>query len=249
MTEEMNDPTVDDQRFLDRLVDGELPDHEVRSLLLAFDEQPSNWRRLAMAFLEAQAWGRECGSLREPCTPSHLITAESKPSVRQHLRHSQVTYVAACALIMAFSVGAFGAGDYLHRWMRPPALAPQFAAPSHSTPAVSTPLRPNAADRPSVLAESESANEPTSVTFYVGDQPDGPHQVQLPLVELDEDGERWLRREEMAPRGMREVLRRLGHEVGAAERFVEPIRLNDGRRVLVPMEQWEIVPISQRSYQ
>ena len=46
----------EDDRLVDRLVDGELPDAERRDLLLRFEREPDGWRRCALAFLEAQNW-------------------------------------------------------------------------------------------------------------------------------------------------------------------------------------------------
>jgi hypothetical protein len=45
-----------ENRLIDRLVDGELPEAERRELLLLFDTEPDGWRRCALAFLEAQTW-------------------------------------------------------------------------------------------------------------------------------------------------------------------------------------------------
>lgn len=45
-----------DDRLIDRLVDGEMPEAERRELLLRFENQPDGWRRCALAFLEVQAW-------------------------------------------------------------------------------------------------------------------------------------------------------------------------------------------------
>ena len=48
-----------DQRTLDRLVDGELTASEYDELLRKLETAPAGWRRCALAFLEAQAWGGE----------------------------------------------------------------------------------------------------------------------------------------------------------------------------------------------
>ena len=55
---------ADDARF-DRLVDGELSPEEYRRMLASLDDEPGGWRRCAMAFLEAQAWGQEVRGLRD----------------------------------------------------------------------------------------------------------------------------------------------------------------------------------------
>ena len=41
---------------LDRLVSGDLPEPDRRSLLAWLDEEPTRWRVCALAFLEAQVW-------------------------------------------------------------------------------------------------------------------------------------------------------------------------------------------------
>ncbi len=46
----------EEERLLDRLVDGELPERERRELLLRLEKVPDGWRRCALAFLEAQTW-------------------------------------------------------------------------------------------------------------------------------------------------------------------------------------------------
>src|SRR5260370_21580495 len=48
----------EEERLLDRLVDGELPERERRELLLRLEKVPDGWRRCALAFLEAQTWGQ-----------------------------------------------------------------------------------------------------------------------------------------------------------------------------------------------
>src|SRR5713101_874206 len=55
-----------DNRLLDRLVDGELPDAERRDLLLKFEKEPDAWRRCALAFLEAQTLRQALASVAEP---------------------------------------------------------------------------------------------------------------------------------------------------------------------------------------
>ena len=46
----------DDERILDKLVDGELTEADRKVLLSALDDEPGAWRRCALAFLEAQTW-------------------------------------------------------------------------------------------------------------------------------------------------------------------------------------------------
>src|SRR5262245_4087716 len=57
--------TPADELSFDRLVDGELSPAEYRDLLAGLDAAPEGWKRLALAFLEAQALGCELGKVRE----------------------------------------------------------------------------------------------------------------------------------------------------------------------------------------
>ena len=50
---------TNDNEIFDRLVDGELTADERRALLASLDSRPDGWRRCALAFLEAQAWGSD----------------------------------------------------------------------------------------------------------------------------------------------------------------------------------------------
>ena len=62
-----------DQRWIDRLVDDELTKEDRRALLCLVESHPEGWRRVATAFLEAQAWrevGVELASERIAPTPA-----------------------------------------------------------------------------------------------------------------------------------------------------------------------------------
>lgn len=50
------------------------------------------------------------------------------------------------------------------------------------------------------------------------------------------------------PDEVRRAFERLGHEVAQERRYV-PYRLNDGRRVVVPVDDVEVRPLENRSYQ
>lgn len=66
---------------LDRLVDGELTPDEYRALLQTIEMHPDGWRRCALAFLEAQAWGQELTGLRNIQTaPSNAHATANAPT-------------------------------------------------------------------------------------------------------------------------------------------------------------------------
>jgi hypothetical protein len=77
----------------------------------------------------------------------------------------------------------------------------------------------------------------------------GADEIQLPVMpgnELDGD---WLRTQPAAmPDEVRQALERMGHHVEQRRQLV-PYRLDDGRRVLVPVDQVEVRPARSRSYQ
>lgn len=54
-----------DDLILDRLVDNELSDQEYREVLRLVEEKPDGWRKLAVAFLESQAFENEMSCLHE----------------------------------------------------------------------------------------------------------------------------------------------------------------------------------------
>jgi hypothetical protein len=74
-------------------------------------------------------------------------------------------------------------------------------------------------------------------------------EIRLPVVEAGRlDGD-WLRMQPAAvPDEVRRAFERLGHEVEQQRRLV-PYRLEDGRRVVVPIDQVEVRPVENRSYQ
>lgn len=71
-----------DQRALDRLVDGELDAEARRELLLSLDARPDGWRRCALAFLEAQSWGRTMKGLVETGDNAESGTVDESESGR-----------------------------------------------------------------------------------------------------------------------------------------------------------------------
>lgn len=69
---------IDDMMF-DRLVDNEMTEKERRDLLLLLDSEPDGWRRLALAFLEAQMW-QEAMELPMPAVEEGPAVPATSPS-------------------------------------------------------------------------------------------------------------------------------------------------------------------------
>ena len=142
----MNLPmTNQDDRLLDLLVDGELPDAERRDLLLRFEREPDGWRRCALAFLEVHTWREALSPL---AGPAQKRQEPSSPPVRVgrnrvRLPSLRLTGLAA-AFLLVFALGwAFRARmarldpgtPTLPRPQESAVLLPASPAPSASAPA------------------------------------------------------------------------------------------------------------------
>ena len=102
-----------DDRQIDRLVDGELAESEVRELLSRLDGDPHGWRRCAVAFLEAQAWRRElrlaadepaAGVMTTPGMAGRHTLGGRRASGMQKIA------IVAVGLLIAFGTGWFMRG-------------------------------------------------------------------------------------------------------------------------------------------
>src|SRR5262245_26067234 len=100
----------DDLQQLDRLVDGELSEPERRELLSRFDREPDGWRRLALAFLEAQSWqesarDRDAADSKSPV----MLKPTAPPSfhARQKSKLSRLgaPLAMAASFLVAFTLG------------------------------------------------------------------------------------------------------------------------------------------------
>src|SRR5688572_17851334 len=100
----MNDNSLmmTDDALFDRLVDGELSNDERRNLLQRLERAPEGWRRCALAFLEAQEWGRELRGVAH--------TAETLPQFDLASRAvgarpwSQSGWAALCMVAASFAI-------------------------------------------------------------------------------------------------------------------------------------------------
>ena len=107
----MNDHDWTTDTRLDRLVDGELGPEEYREFLQALEREPDGWRRTAMAFLEAQAFGQDLAALRhEIDVPEKIETATTAQSAR-HQGVAGLFLAMAASFLVAFGLGAWWRSD------------------------------------------------------------------------------------------------------------------------------------------
>jgi hypothetical protein len=219
--------------LLDRLVDGELTRSERRQLLESFDIRPEGWRRCALAFLEAQSWREEMGQVARDLGSE---TKESKPSASPVPPSQKVRWAAGATwLVMAASLLlAFGLG-----WMQ--------RDRGHSVTGGSlNPGRQIAGGTLRSKPTSPSGASPgDAITFFVND---GSHMqpVRVPLVDANTlDKQLGVQFQTGVPDEVRNQLQNNGYQVQSKRQYA-PLWLENGRPMILPVEDTNIVPVSNK---
>lgn len=76
----MQNESIIDPDELQRLIDGELPANEVRSLLEKAEQDPSQWRTIGCAFVEDQLFQKQFESLTKDIDPKMLEPVKTTPT-------------------------------------------------------------------------------------------------------------------------------------------------------------------------
>ncbi len=240
-----------DERLFDLLVDGELSTEEQRELFARLDARPEGWRRCALAFVEAQAWRsdlRPVTAVRaeaQPPSPAALPIEptgmakpdEVSPSPAPFTRAIRLPSWTQAALTLAASVlCAFFLGLEARRhW--PVAAVPKTIAVVPDVPRVAE--KAPSADHPATLV---SQNELVGA-LTLGRTPQ--ESVEVPVFRGPEY-EQWVRDQPSAiPEDIRRAMEASGHHVEVERRFV-PLTLEDGRQVIVSVEDVEVRPANNR---
>lgn len=232
-------PLEDDSCF-DRLVDGELPAEEYRRLLASLDDEPGLWRRCGLAFLEAQALGQEFSAARREL--DRPAVGKKADPTGPRFRVGTLCLAMAASFLLALGLGAFSRG-----WTLP---AGWFAAPTRAIVKQQPSHRPTVEKvGPELVQDDYSGGGPMGKLTLVVDSGQGSkgQQIELPVYDSQE-AQRWLSQERSAlPADVRQALERMGHRVEQHQQLM-PVDLQDGRQVVVPVEQYRIVPVSRRPY-
>lgn len=227
-------PPSDDEA-VDLLVDGELDEAQRRGLLSRLDERPEGWRRLALAFLEAQCWKREMPALvRAARQPAPC----AGPPPRRRWPEGRV----ATALAMGASfLLALGLGTLLRDLALPRVDGPVSGplAENGKAPAPPAGLEDRALAGRTGPEQAESPWE--FVTLGAGEGPDGSRRaVRVPVRPRPSLDEEWLGSFPPAmPEEVQRALRRAGSEVRQSREYL-PIWTEDGRHVVVPVDQVDV---------
>jgi hypothetical protein len=254
-------PQVDDGA-IDLLVDGELSGPEYRKLLASLDHTPGAWRACAMAFLEAQAWKRDLGSVAEEAAevrtapPAVAASAPSppRPPARSLWRRAGVVAAMAASFLATLTIGLAIRGTH-----RVPGLTPnptEIAGSATSDPASSqlaniAPL-PIGAD-PGNARRPDPSNPSHASTWQVvrvappGRSQDGP-AVELPARPTSHFDPATIAASPPLPPEARNALRRGGYEVRERDHLV-PVPSGDGGRLVFPVQEVELRYVGNGAYQ
>jgi|GEM_PF-2109744 hypothetical protein len=204
---------------IDRLVSGDLPESDRRSLLAWLDEVPSRWRACALAFLEAQTWEQATALAEETLTqegkaPAEPLVQRSRVRGQDDKSNARIAWTHWLALA-AIVLVAFGAGAVsVWSWLPGSANAPRFAQPPAPPEAQSSgPLLATVSVRtnldPRLMAQLKLPVEPSA----------DPLAGASPISDYD-----------------RKLWERQGYEVVEERRYL-PAKLPDGRPVMVPVNR------------
>jgi hypothetical protein len=232
-----NDSLHDDALF-DRLVDGELTGEERRRLLESLDTRPEGWRRCALAFLEAQSWREELGQVARAAHPLH--DASEKPTELPSTASQPKTNRWVAAQLLAIAAGlviAFGLGWMQHGRGIPVADSTantgEQIADANPAPSVPAPKPGKAGD---------------ALTLYVRDETGRMQPVRVPLVDAGTlDEQLGVKFQPGIPDALRNQLKDRGFTVQSKQQYA-PLWLENGRPMIVPVEDTKIVPVSDRVY-
>ena len=239
----MNDDilTPDDIRLLDQLVDGELNETERRNLLMRLEHSPDGWRRCALAFLEAQAWRVEARAVVAEPAPS-VKPAATTPTAQQNAEPASLSRKAwnglslwtptilAAGILVAVVYPQWGGRFTKHTFEPIASNGPMQVAGSGVT---------NVADR-----------SVENMQLVVAPGPNGERRiVEVPLIEAEKgNADLFGHVGGQLPPDVVKMLEQTGNRVVRQQRFM-PVKLNDGRTVVVPVEQVEIRPLGNQGFQ
>ena len=252
----MNAKMNNDDILFDRLVDGELSARERQTLLQSLESRKDGWRKCALAFLEAQSWRESSHKIITPniAQPSGLAPTylNSMPPTTQQNSDAKISraptdhpkrisikllaewFAIAAAVVVAFRVGALqnGSGN----------LGAGVAGPMQKQFAGMLPAIPGAG------AAKSTAKPGDALNLWVNDDAGNLRRVRVPLVNAsDLDPNLGVQFETGVPDDVRNRLKNEGFAVQSKRKFA-PMWLDNGRQMVVPVEDTKIVPVSNKVY-
>lgn len=243
-TEHPNDRTLDDDQLLEMLVDGELDEAQRRELLLRLDREPDGWRRCALSFLEVQSLREAMPALAGRPTPNGQRTMSPVGRRPWSGGRGGTLLAMAASFLLALGLGTLLRDFAAHRGSSPSDGNPLVATQQQDRPG------PSRSEERRALQPDRSSQSWQLVNLGVSGGPDGAERsIQLPACQRDTLDEQWLNSFPQAvPRDVRRALQRTGHRVDESRQFL-PLRLRDGRRLIVPVDQVDVHYVGNQPYQ
>jgi hypothetical protein len=248
--------------LIDRMVGGGLTPAQLRRAVRELDSSPNGWRRCALAFLEAQAWGEafrsldgtveenprllsssECSEPLKPCVLRPLST--SGAMTRRWLGDA----LAAGLAIIAFSLG------WLVHGMRNAGENDRPTSLPHITSKADTPaelataaeaLAPSDTSDPALVSSLPRDRIPTvrevaRLRIGGGD----PFASEVPILAGSGVNPQWLLQQPPPVSDhVRAMWQRQGYQLDQRRRVVS-VPLGDGRQAAVPVDQVQVRYVGQ----
>ncbi|MEX2118610.1 MAG: hypothetical protein WD847_03295 [Pirellulales bacterium] len=236
----------DRQQLLDLLVDGELDAARRRELLSWCRHDPEGWRRCALAFLEAQSWRQELGAAAQPravAVPAVALPAARTESLKTRpLRFWIGPLAMAASFLLAFSLGLLWRG-------RPQDELPIADHRPVGSEQVASNQRAEKTPHDQLAGGQGAAPRPLANVRLVVDGPQGASQeFELPVMEGGSLDELLAGQGSAIPAEVQRAFERLGHRVRQRRQLV-PFELEDGRRLIVPVDEVDVHPVGDWSFQ
>ncbi len=263
-------PALDPQT-LDLLIDGELPEAERRRLLAGLDHVPGGWRACALAFLEAQCWREEMRAERRApadglggtagfssSAGSPAIVSRHQPWPRRIVRWGGTLLAMAASFLLAF-VAATALRSPRETGIPGVPGGERFAGIARGVPDAGAPVGASEAGglgeslaqaRPAPAPEGLSPSYRLVTITVPGEEPGTKRTIRVPAIEADRIDDAWLASDsETMPADVRAALEQFGYRVGGFRRQLIPLPTDDGRRLVLPVDQVELHYVGNPSYQ
>jgi hypothetical protein len=244
---------------LQRLIDGELNADDRRRLLLEMDRQPQHWRGVALSLIEEVTFrrevagfvkGNEAASLTDFAVgtgwqdvdkPVALGANHRVPSQRSEVPWWQLATAACLMIVVGFGAG-YGLNMMYGISTKNPSVPPTIAAMKDqpNTMVASDTTKPSATSKsrlPRAIGEIELVSD-------VG-LPQASARSTVPLYEVDPEHVQQMM--EAQYRQINEWNKRFkdrGFQIDWKPEMMQS-QLPDGRAVVIPVNQWNYVPIGQ----
>jgi hypothetical protein len=245
--------------LIDRIVDGGLTPAQLRRVVSELDSTPGGWRRCALSFIEAQAWGEAFRNLDGTVEEKPRLLPDSDcsvPAMASTLRPVSTSSVISRrwigdALAAGIAIIAFSLGWLVHGVRNPvqsdrpanPAVVTAKADPVPEPPvAVASEPPASSAPRESDLISAlprdriPTVQEVARLRIGTGD----PNSPEIPILAGSGVNPQWLLQQPPPISDHeRAIWQRQGYQLDQSRRVVS-VPLGDGRRAAVPVDQVQV---------